>query len=263
MTNDPPALAVLAALGALLGGCRTEQLSAPGASTSGPQAAEQTATTSTAVRPDSSAPAGTGVVEAPAVATGTARTWTFDTDRADAPPAGFSFGKTGSGRPGSWIVKADPEAPSKPNVLAQLDTDGTDDRFAVAVADEPSLRDVKLSVKCKPMSGSVDQACGLVFRYRDQNNYYLTRANALENNVRLYHVKDGHRRQFEGWNGTVAGKVWHDLRVEARADRFEVYWDGKKVIEGKDRTFPDAGKVGVWTKADSVTYFDDLGVAPL
>src|SRR5262249_28292786 len=125
------------------------------------------------------------------------------------------------------------------------------------------LRDVRLSVKCKPMAGSVDQACGLVFRYQDENNYYLTRANALENNVRLYFVKGGHRQQFAGGNGEVAGKAGHELRVDARSDHFEVYWDGKKVIDGKDRTFPDAGKVGVWTKADSVTYFDDLGAAPL
>jgi hypothetical protein len=264
MTNSSAAPAVLAALGALLGGCRTEPPSAPGASTSGsPEAAPPTATASAAARLEGSAPVGTGVVAAPGAATGAARTWTFDADRPNASPAGFSLARTGSGRPGSWIVRADPEAPSMPNVLAQLDTDGTDDRFAVAVVDEPSLRDVKLSVRCKPVSGSVDQACGLVFRYRDHDNYYLTRANALENNVRLYYVKDGHRRQFEGWNGTVTGKAWHDLRVEARGDRFEVYWDGKKVIEGKDRTFSDAGKVGVWTKADSVTYFDDLSAAPL
>jgi hypothetical protein len=204
-----------------------------------------------------------GVTETPAAPKGAERIWAFDGDTPGAPPTGFSFGRTGGGKPGSWIVKADPDAPSKPNVLAQVEADGTDNRFPVAVANEPSLRDVRLSVKCKPMSGSVDQACGLVFRYRDENNYYLTRANALENNVRLYHVKDGQRRQFEGWNGTVTGKAWHELRVDARGDHFEVYWDGKRVIDGHDRTFPDAGKVGVWTKADSVTYFDDLAAAPL
>jgi hypothetical protein len=204
-----------------------------------------------------------GLAEASAAPPGAPRVWGFDADEVDAPPAGFSFGRTGGGRPGRWVVTADPDAPSKPNVLAQVDADGTDHRFPVAVADEPSLRDVRLSVKCKPVSGRADQACGLSFRYRDENNYYVTRANALENNVRLYHVKDGQRTQLEGWNGPVTSKAWHELRVDARGDHFEVYWDGKRVIDGHDRAFPDAGKVGVWTKADSVTYFDDLAAAPL
>jgi hypothetical protein len=136
-------------------------------------------------------------------------------------------------------------------------------RFSVAVANEPALRDVSLSVRCKPVAGSVDQACGLVFRYRDENNYYLTRANALENNVRLYYVKDGQRKQIESSSSAVTSKAWHELRVDAREDHFEVHWNGKKVIDGHDKTFPDAGKVGVWTKADSVTYFDDLSATPL
>jgi hypothetical protein len=267
MRKHSPALVVLAALGAWLGGCRGEPPSAPGASPSGSPAAAQPTTTASpgAARHDDEqdqgrpAPAGTAAA-APTAATGA---WPFDADKPDAPPAGFSFGRTGSGKPGSWVVKTDPDAPSKPNVLAQIDADGTDYRFPVAVANEPSLRDVRLSVKCKPVSGRVDQACGLVFRYRDENNYYLVRANALENNVRLYYVKDGTRKQFEGWSGPVAGKAWHHLRVDARGDHFEVHWDGKKVVEGHDRTFPDAGRVGVWTKADSVTYFDDLGATPL
>ena len=113
------------------------------------------------------------------------------------------------------------------------------------------------------MSGKVDQACGLVFRYRDENNYYLTRANALEDNVRLYHVVNGRRRQFAGWNGKVAGQTWHTLAVEARGNRFQVHFDGNPVIDAQDDTFQEAGKVGVWTKADSVTHFDALSVKPL
>jgi hypothetical protein len=193
----------------------------------------------------------------------TAKTWTFDSDTPDKPPAGFSFGRTGSGASGRWVVRAEKDAPSGGQVLAQLDTDATDYRFPVAAADSPSLKDLRLSVKCKPVSGEVDQACGLVFRYKDENNYYLTRANALEDNVRIYYVKDGKRRQFAGWDGKIAGRAWHEFRVDAVGDHFEVYWDGKKLIDAKDETFSDAGKVGVWTKADSVTYFDDLSVSPL
>jgi len=188
----------------------------------------------------------------------TGKTWNFDGDKPDAPPTGFSFGRTGQGAPGKWLVKAVPDAPSKGNVLAQTDGDDTDYRFPVAVADAPSLKDVRLSVKCKQVAGKVDQGCGLVFRFRDADNYYITRANALEDNVRLYHVVKGRRVQFAGWDGKVASGVWHDLRVDAKGNHFEVYFDGKKVMETKDDTFSDAGKVGVWTKADSIIYFDDL-----
>jgi hypothetical protein len=189
--------------------------------------------------------------------------WSFDSDKTDAPPAGFSFGRTGSGREGRWVVVAAADAPSKPNVLAQLDADSTDYRFPVAVVDDSSFEDVKLSVACKPVSGSVDQGCGLVWRFKDADNYYLTRANALEDNVRLYTVKGGRRIQFAGWDGKVASKVWHKLQVEARGDRFQVSFDDKKVMDAKDSTFAAAGKVGVWTKADSVIQFDDLTASPL
>jgi len=191
------------------------------------------------------------------------KTWSFDGDKADAPPAGFAFGRTGKGAEGKWLVKAVPDAPTPGNVLAQTDGDGTDYRFPVAVADAPALKDVRLSVKCKPVAGKVDQGCGLVFRYKDADNYYVTRANALEDNVRLYHVIKGRRIQFAGWDGKVASGVWHDLRVDAKGNQFTVYFDGKKVIDAKDDSFGDAGKVGVWTKADSIIYFDDLSAQAL
>jgi hypothetical protein len=195
--------------------------------------------------------------------TGDARTYSFDADKADGPPAGFTFGRTGKGAAGKWLVKAEKDAPSGGNVLAQLDADSTDYRFPVALANEPAIADARVSVKCKQVSGKVDQGCGLVFRAIDADNYYVTRANALEDNVRLYHVVKGTRRQFAGWDGKVKGGVWHDLRVDAKGDHFEVYFDGKKVMDANDKTFASAGKIGVWTKADSITYFDDLTVAPL
>ncbi len=184
--------------------------------------------------------------------------WDFESDPAGKPPSGFSFARTGSGRMGRWLVQAEKDSPSGTKVLAQLDTDATSYRFPVAVADSVSLVNLRLSVRCKAVSGKVDQACGLVFRYRDENNYYVVRANALENNVRLYNVKDGKRQQFTGWGGPVLAASWHALAVELRDDRFQVYWNNKMVIEVRDRTFFESGKVGLWTKADSVTYFDDL-----
>ena len=190
------------------------------------------------------------------------KTWNFDSDSAGKPPAGFSFGRTGKGAEGQWVVRAESDAPTKPNLLAQVSTDDTDYRFPVAFTG-PEMKDLRLSVKCKPVSGKVDQGCGLVFRLKDADNYYVVRANALEDNVRLYHVVKGNRRQFAGWNGKVASGVWHDLAVEVKAYHLQVFFDNKKIIDAKDKTFPDAGKVGFWTKADSVIYFDDLTATPL
>lgn len=184
--------------------------------------------------------------------------WNFDKEVAGKAPPGFTFSRTGNGKLGRWVVQEEKGAPSGSHVLAQLDSDGTDYRFPIAVANEPSLRNLRLSVRCKPVSGKVDQACGLVFRYRDENNYYVTRANALEDNVRLYYVANGKRYQFASWSGRVSSDTWHELRADANGDRFEVYWDGKKVIDASDKTFADGGKIGLWTKADSVTYFDNL-----
>jgi hypothetical protein len=184
--------------------------------------------------------------------------WDFEQDSTNASPAGFTFAKTGSGRAGRWIVQAQKRVPSGSHVLAQVDTDSTNYRFPVAVANDPVVRDLRLSVRCKPVTGKVDQACGLAFRYRDDNNYYVVRANALENNVRLYFVKNGNRQQFADWNGRVSSGQWHDLRVDAMGNRFEVFWDGQNIITARDSTFTEAGKIGLWTKADSLTYFDDL-----
>jgi hypothetical protein len=189
--------------------------------------------------------------------------WNFDKDVAGQIPPGFTFSRTGNGKLGRWVVQEDKSAPSGSHVLAQLDSDDTDYRFPIAVANEPLLRNLRLSVRCKPVSGKVDQACGLVFRYHDENNYYVTRANALEDNVRLYYMANGRRYQFASWTGRVSSGSWHELRADANGDRFEVYWDGKKVIDAQDPIFQQPGKVGVWTKADSVTYFDDLTVVPL
>jgi hypothetical protein len=191
-----------------------------------------------------------------------AKTWNFDSDSVGKAPSGFSFGRTGQGPEGQWVVRAESDAPSKPNVLAQVSMDSTDHRFPIAFTG-PEMKDLRLSVKCKPVSGKVDQGCGLVFRLKNADNYYVVRANALEDNVRLYRVVKGNRREFAGWNGKVASGLWHDLAVEAKGDHFEVFFDKKKTFEAHDKTFPEAGKVGLWTRADSVTYFGNLIAMPL
>jgi hypothetical protein len=180
-----------------------------------------------------------------------------------APPSGFSFARTGSGRSGRWVVRAVAGAPSAPNVLAQEDSDRTDNRFPVAVADSVRLLDVSVSVRCKPIGGRVDRACGIVWRYKDENNYYLTRANALEDNVCWYYVQNGRRVEVKRVNVKVASGVWHTLRADMRGDHIEVFFNDKKLIDVHDSRFNAAGRVGVWTKADSYTLFDDLTAANL
>jgi Domain of Unknown Function (DUF1080) len=197
---------------------------------------------------------------APLQSTGKEFFYNFDNDATGKLPARFHEALTGSGTKVQWIVKADPSAPSQPNVLAQVSTDKTDYRFPLAIADEGSFKDLELRVKFKAISGQVDRAAGLVFRLKDANNYYIVRANALENNYRLYHVVNGRRVQFAGANFKVASGEWHELRVECVGNHIVCYYDGEKKIDATDGTFKDAGKIGLWTKADSVTYFDDLRV---
>ena len=193
------------------------------------------------------------------------RTADFNQDAIDQPPKGFEFGHTaGVGRPGKWIVQA--EGSNK--FLVQTDADSTRSRFPVAVLSDVSASDVDLSVRFKPVSGRIDQAAGLVWRYQDENNYYIVRANALEDNVVLYKVQNGRRTDLPlkgagrtyGKKSDVPAGQWSTLRVVANGPSFEVYLNGTKLYEVEDTTFGQAGKVGVWTKADSVTQFDDLTV---
>jgi len=197
---------------------------------------------------------------APQQSAGKQFAYNFDSDTTGQLPPKFHSAKTGGGTQETWIVFTDPTAPSKPNVVAQTSTDQTDYRFPLLISDEGSFQDLDLSVKFKAVSGSVDRAGGLVFRLKDANNYYIVRANALENNYRLYHVVNGRRSQFAGANLKVTSGEWHDLRVEVVGNKIACYYDGNKKIEATDDTFKDAGKVGLWTKADSVTNFDDLKV---
>jgi hypothetical protein len=197
---------------------------------------------------------------APQQTAGKQFTYNFDSDAAGQAPAKFHSAKTGGGTQEKWEVTTDPAAPSKPNVVAQTSTDRTDYRFPLLISDEGSFQDLDVSVKFKAVSGNIDRAGGLVFRLKDPNNYYIVRANALENNYRLYHVVNGRRSQFAGANFKVTSGEWHELRVEAMGNKIICYYDGTKKIEATDDTFKDAGKVGLWTKADSITHFDDLKV---
>jgi hypothetical protein len=182
-----------------------------------------------------------------------AETVNFDDAKVSGAPAGWTATKTGSGA-AKWTVEKDDTAPSKPNVLKQ----SGEATYPVCIKDETSLKDGFVEVKFKAVSGETDQAGGVIWRAQDKDNYYIARANALEDNVTIYHTIKGKRVSFKNVNTKVVSGVWHTLRVDFAGNKFTVTFDGKKVIEANDESFADAGKVGLWTKADSVTLFDDF-----
>ena len=183
----------------------------------------------------------------------------FDADAAGKGPAGFTSYSTGGGPAGKWVVTEMNDAPSGKYVVVQTDADKTDTRFPVLIADSGEYADLDVSMKAKSISGKVDQGMGLVFRFRDPKSYYIVRANALENNFRLYRMVNGKRLQFAGANVKVAAKQWYTIRVVAKGDHITCWFDGKQLIDAHDKTYA-TGKIGLWTKADSVIAFDDLTV---
>ena len=183
----------------------------------------------------------------------------FESDAVGAPPAGFEFGRTGNGAEGKWVIRIE-KGGNKNHVLVQESADPTDYRFPVAVLKEGSYKDVTLTVRARPLSGKVDQGFGLVWRYKDPNNYYITRCNADEDNCTIYHTVSGSRRSFQNKPIKVAKNTWHTLKMEATGNHFVVWFDGTKVLDATDDTFKDAGQVGLWTKADSVIQFDDFTI---
>jgi hypothetical protein len=193
----------------------------------------------------------------------------FDNFETGKLPASFSTALTGGGGPVSWIIQEDRTAPSGGKVLAQTSADGTSFRFPICVYDNFTAKDVVVSVKFKPISGKVDQAAGVVWRYKDKDNYYIVRANALEDNVVLYKVENGKRTDLKpigaglfayGKKAKVPSGQWSELRIAAKGNRFEVSLNGESLFAVEDNTFTEAGKVGLWTKADSVTSFDNLDI---
>jgi 3-keto-disaccharide hydrolase len=202
-------------------------------------------------------------------AVGAAEIFNFDAAQPSSVPPGWTVAMTHKGGAPKWAVLSDASAPSKPNVLAQTSNDPTDGRFPLAILDKANFENGELSVRCKAISGKVDQGAGLVWRYRDPNNYYLVRANALEDNVVLYKVDNGRRTAIAprgtkpgtyGVKHKVPTRTWNTLKVTFSGPAFTVFFNGEKLFDVEDTTFRTAGKVGLWTKADSVIYFDDFEV---
>jgi len=194
----------------------------------------------------------------------------FDGGKPGALPSGWAVAMTHAGGEPRWQIVSDPGAPSPPYVLAQLSQDRTAGRFPLAIWSGATIRNGEVSVAFKAVSGTVDQAAGIVWRYQDPNNYYIMRANALENNIVLYKVVKGVRLSIAptgkpsrsyGVKREVPKGQWNTLRIVFNDSHFVVYFNREQVFEVEDQTFRNAGRTGVWTKADSVTYFDDFSVS--
>jgi hypothetical protein len=209
-------------------------------------------------------------VAAPPAAKG-ARVFDFNKDDIDKTPSGFTAALTGEGGPIRWHVQKVQDAPSGQNIVAQLSADRTNSRYPNLVRDDFSAKDVDLSVKFRTISGDVDASGGLVFRYKDPGNFYVVRANSLENNVVAYKTENGRRSSIGvkgkgdayGVNADVPHQQWNTLRVIMKGNLIEIFLNKQKLFEVENDTFSSAGKVGLWTKADAVTQFDDLRVLSL
>ena len=178
------------------------------------------------------------------------------------PPAEFAFARTGQGPVGQWKIVADAAAAGG-RAIEQTSADTTDYRFPLAIYQPVSAKNVDVVLRFKPIAGRVDRAGGIAVRVADSDNYYVVRANALEDNVRFYRVVKGRREQLAGANLKVTANEWHTLGLRAEGERFSIMFDGKQLFSATDRTFAGAGRIALWTKADSVTRFDRIEITPL
>jgi hypothetical protein len=194
----------------------------------------------------------------------------FDAGAPGKMPLGWTATMTRAGAPSRWEILKDPSAPSPPYVLAQISHDSNELRGPLAILNKVNVKDGDLSVKIKPVSGKQDRAGGLVWRYHDPDNYYLLQAESLGNHIVLYKVKDSKRTPLVekgmpdrtyGVEHPVPANQWSILKVQFRGPLFSVYFNHRRLFQVVDSTFADTGKVGLSTRADSVTYFDDFRIA--
>jgi len=194
----------------------------------------------------------------------------FDASTPGKLPHDWSVAMTHNGAPPRWEIVRDESAPSPPYVVAQLSQDRTAGRFPLAIWDRIAVLDGTVSVAFKTVDGVVDQAAGIVWRYQNPNNYYIVRANALESNVVLYKVENGVRASIApkglpsrsyGVKHNIPRGQWNTLKIDFHGSSFAVFLNSERLFEAQDQTFTKSGKTGLWTKADSVTYFDEFTVA--
>ena len=204
-----------------------------------------------------------GAVAAQAETTAHAPAWNFDREQPGTLPSEFSIGTLFDGRAaGEWQVLATERAKSPPHVLAQLMAKGAEHAYKITLIKGIVTSDLNLQVSFLPIQGQADMGGGLIWRAVDDRNYYLARANPLEQNIRVYRVEKGIRHLLQNFNQTVTLKQWHTLRVIHQDCRVKIFYDDTQVFDRCDKTF-QTGMIGLWTKSDAVTYFDDLRLQPV
>ena len=187
--------------------------------------------------------------------------WSFNEDRIGGLPKGFKVDETsGTGTRATWKIVADGSAPSKSQIVALTESKNSGQTYNLLIAEKTQFKDLEVEVMVKALGGKEDQGGGPIWRAKDENNYYISRWNPLEDNFRVYFVKDGRRKQIGTATVAADPTAWHKIRIEHRGNRIVAEFDGKKFIELKDDTFQEAGMVGLWTKADATTGFDDFEV---
>ena len=209
------------------------------------------ASAATAAKPGAASPspsANAAASPSPAAAAVLGR-WTFDTEPVGSVPAGAQVFS------GQWAVRAEPDAPSPPNALCQT---GQADFPAIGLDSRP-MTDLTMTAKFKPISGREDQAGGLIFHVQDKDNYYIARANALEDNLIFFVYENARRSQLKSAAAKTQNGQWHDLRVDVRGVAFTAFLDGKQIVDVTDDRYKTGG-IGLWTKSDSTTCFDDVQV---
>jgi len=189
--------------------------------------------------------------------------WSFEDVEAGSIPEHWEIAENnGKGTLAKWeVIEAD-DAPSGKKAFAITKTDNPNRTFNLAIAKETKFKDLEIEVKVKSGTGRMDQGGGPIWRVQDKDNYYIARWNPLEDNFRVYYVKDSKRRQIASADVKTDSSKWHEIKIEMEGNEIEAYFDGKKLIEIKDDTFTDTGMVGLWTKADAATSFDDFEVEP-
>jgi hypothetical protein len=199
-----------------------------------------------------------GAVTVQAETAAHAPAWNFDREQPGTLPGEFSIGTLFDGRPaGEWQVLATERAKSPPHVLAQLMAKGAEHAYKITLIKGIVASDLNLQVSFLPIQGRADMGGGLIWRAADDRNYYLARANPLEQNIRVYRVEKGIRHLLENFNQTIDVRQWHTLQVTHQGCHVNIFFDGRQVLDLCEKTF-QTGMIGLWTKSDAITYFDDL-----